>query len=267
MIVVCGQTGRGKSYTSLKIAKELDPTFNEKTLRDRVVWSPEQFIDLCVNRGDELNTGNAIIFDESGTGLASRNWASKMNKSVSFIAQTFRFRKLLVIFTLPSMSMLDSQIRQLFHFYVQALKVDFNTNHTICKVYEMSYNPMIPDKVYRKRIRAKGEEKEPVALDKIGFKKINAKLANAYEKYALEFKKDIGQKALVMSKDEKKAKMRTAFDPTEIANKIMHSPERYTKDYHGKKMIDKGLIEIDFKVGGAKAKRIAKMVESSIFRS
>ena len=60
--IVTGATGSGKSWFALKLASDLDPTFNV----ERVVYNTEAFLKLLVE-GDskgKLKPGCAIVFDE-----------------------------------------------------------------------------------------------------------------------------------------------------------------------------------------------------------
>jgi len=42
LAIICGETGSGKSYSALKIAETVDPTFSP----ERIVFSSEQFVRL-----------------------------------------------------------------------------------------------------------------------------------------------------------------------------------------------------------------------------
>ena len=118
LVIFTGDTGSGKSYGALRFAEKLDPEFNEK----RIVFTPDKFLEI-IRHDKELHSGNVIIFDEAGVGMASREWYSIQNKILSYVLQTFRFKNLIVIFTVPDFTYIDSQARKLFHFYFETSKI------------------------------------------------------------------------------------------------------------------------------------------------
>ena len=138
LIIITGDTGTGKSYLALKLAQELDPTFTPENISERVVCHPKQFIDLVVNKKDELKTGSVIVMDEAGVSMASREWYSYNNKALDYILQTFRYQKLIVIFTVPNMSFVDSHARRLFNFYIETIGINFSKKLSKCKILKLS---------------------------------------------------------------------------------------------------------------------------------
>ena len=259
LIIVTGDTGTGKSYIAQKIATELDHDFNEKTIRERLVSRPEQFMELVVKKRDTLKKGSVIIFDEAGTGLAARAWYSANNNAIDYILQTFRYQQLIVIFTVPNMSFIDTHARRLFHYYVEALDIDIKRNLNICKIFKLSYNKMKPDEPYKQYFRSRNAKGEIIVIKRFRFKKVSAKIWHEYEEYANEFKGDIGMRAIDSTfkpKEEDKV-----FDANKVAEEILLDPTKYVKYWQGREIIDKELIEINFKIGDRKASRIKKLVE------
>jgi hypothetical protein len=109
----------------------VDPTFNI----NRVVFRVEDFIKL-LNTGN-LVKGNAIIFDEAGVNMNSREWYSVQNKCISYLLQTFRHRNLAVIFTTPNLSYIDKAVRGLFHCYIETQRIDRRENKVVAKIYRI----------------------------------------------------------------------------------------------------------------------------------
>jgi len=111
--IAIGKPGSGKSVSVIKMAYDLDPTF---TL-ERVCYCLEDFLRL-VDEGDskgKLYPGNVIIFDEIVTdqGADSRSAMSKSNKIMNYITASFRARRLIVFYCLPSLLQLDKNVRDI----------------------------------------------------------------------------------------------------------------------------------------------------------
>jgi len=108
IIAIVGETGSGKSYASLRLAEQLDPKFNV----NRIAFKAEEFLNLLEQ---DLPSGSAIVFDESGVAWQSRNFMSFMNKALSYALQTVRFKNHYLILTVPDLSFIDAQGRKLLH--------------------------------------------------------------------------------------------------------------------------------------------------------
>ena len=142
LILVIGGTGTGKSYGTLRLCENLDNDFGI----DRCCFTAKQFMDLL---DSNLKKGNAVQFDEVGVSLSSRAWASLNNKLINFVLQTFRNLNLIVVFTVPFISMIDSQSRKLFHIILETVKIDREKKEVHMKPFTITYNPR-NDKPYIK---------------------------------------------------------------------------------------------------------------------
>jgi len=137
LILVVGGTGSGKSYFSLDIASQLDPSFSI----DRCCWDAVTFSKLISAR---LPSGSAIIGDELGVFMSARDWNKKENKALSKALQTIRFMNHYIFFTVPKLSMVDVNARQLFHFIVVAKgRIRGKTN--VVDFHRLSENPRRPE--------------------------------------------------------------------------------------------------------------------------
>ena len=105
--IIHGPTGSGKSYLGMKIAEKLDPTFNI----ERVIFDPEDFFDLI----GKLPKGAWLVFDEAGAILDARRFMTVVNCVVSYVLETFRYKQISVIFTVPNLKMIDTNVRRLMH--------------------------------------------------------------------------------------------------------------------------------------------------------
>ncbi len=109
-----GPRGSGKSYSAMELAYTCDATFNQ----DRVMFDVTNFIDYVID-GD-LKKGNAVILDDAGVFMNSRDWQSVQNKAVSVVAQSFRYRNLITFITVPKWNYIDAQTRGLINIFFEA---------------------------------------------------------------------------------------------------------------------------------------------------
>jgi len=100
---VVGQEGSGKSYTALKIANVVDPTFNA----DRVIFDVTEL--LKVLKDGDHEPGNFYVLDEAGVSLGRRTWQDRAQILANQALQLIRSHNLGLVFTLPRLSELDSQ--------------------------------------------------------------------------------------------------------------------------------------------------------------
>jgi len=103
MCCIVGQEGMGKSYTALKIAKMMDPTFDET----RVIFDVTEFLRIL--KDDEYQPGQVWVIDEAGVSLGNRTWQDSEQVKLNQALQLIRSHNLGLVFTLPRLSELDSQ--------------------------------------------------------------------------------------------------------------------------------------------------------------
>ena len=113
--IVDGLEGGGKSTFATQLAKSVDPTFNE----ERMCLKPDELIEQINKAGQ----GQAIVFDEAFTGLASRRALSQVNSLIVELMMEMRKKNLFVIICIPSVFYLEKYValhraRALFHCYL-----------------------------------------------------------------------------------------------------------------------------------------------------
>ncbi len=141
-----GQTGSGKSWSSLRIAEELDNDFNI----DRVVFSGLELMNL-INSG-KLKRGSVIVFEETGVEMNNRNWGSVINKMLNYLLQTFRHRGFILIMNSPYMDFIDAATRKLFHAELLTAGINLDKQQVRLKPQLIQYNGRLK-KFYFKRLR------------------------------------------------------------------------------------------------------------------
>ena len=104
-----------------------------------------------INSG-KLKKGSAIVFEEAGIGMSSKNWQSVTNKLLNFLIQTFRHRNFVLIFNTPYMDFVDASTRKLFHAEFSTLSIDIQNSACRLKPRYIQYNSR-NKKFYFKRLK------------------------------------------------------------------------------------------------------------------
>lgn len=155
---VSGPTGSGKSYSSLRICEELDPEFTI----ERCVFGGLELMNL-INSG-VLKRGSAIVFEEIGVALSSKNWQSITNKMINYLLQTFRHRNFILIMNSPYMDFVDASTRKLFHAEMRTVGKDYKKQEVKLKPQLIQYNSRL-QKFYFKRLKVvRPEGKVPIDI-------------------------------------------------------------------------------------------------------
>jgi len=211
VMVISGATGTGKSWTGLRVGASLDPTFNYKSLPDRLCFSQEEFIQR-LNATDSdgnflLQPGMVLMYEEGGVSVDARSWW--MNKDLSHIFETFRNRNLIVIFTMPLMKMLDSNVRALTNFSIHTEKV-YKTDglvKVIVKELLINKNIKASDSYITRYIKFKGHK-----YKQLFFLKPPTKLRHRYEKIANKWKYELVVKKEDMINEKREGKKVKTID-------------------------------------------------------
>lgn len=196
-----GSTGSGKSYCSLRLAENLDGSFDI----NRVAFSAKEFMDI-INSGT-LKKGSVIIWEEIGIGMNSRNWQSLSNKMINFLMQSFRHQNLIVLMNCPDASFLDVSVRKLLHCIFETESIDHKEKVVVVKPKLIQVN-QTTGKVYMKYLRlATSEGTIPFARLKLGLP--TKKLVDEYEVKKKEFTQMLNKKIhtqLIKLEDDEKPK-------------------------------------------------------------
>lgn len=185
---ISGQTGSGKSWSSLSIAEQLDPEFSI----DRCVFSGLELMQL-INSGT-LKRGSCIVFEEAGVELNNRQWQSITNKMLNYLVQTFRHRGFILILNSPHMDFVDSATRKLFHAEIRTAGINFKTNECLLKPQLLQYNGRM-QKFYYKRLKViTAEGKVPIDLWKVA--KPSQELLDVYEQKKHRYTQQLNEEIL-----------------------------------------------------------------------
>ena len=198
-ILVVGRVGTGKSWSCLKLASVLDPSFN----MERIVFNLTDLLEL-VHKG-KVGKGEVIIFDEAGISVSNRNsYMNQFNKAMSHLLQTWRHRNHILFISVPSIAFIDKGIRSMFDLMIETTRVVRKRQVVQCDVKMIQHNYQIGKTYY---YNARMEDGTTMLLE-IG--KPNTKLINRYEKKKTEFTTDLYEKLMVELTPKQE------FDTTEI---------------------------------------------------
>lgn len=211
---ISGQTGSGKSYSSLRICEDLDPHFNI----ERVVFSGLEMMNLI--NSNKLKRGSAICFEEVGVEMNTKNWASVTNKMLNYLIQTFRHKGFILILNSPFMDFVDSSTRKLFHAEMATRGIDYQTSEVLLKPVLIQYNSR-QQKFYYKRLRVittKG--KLPIDIWKVGLP--SDELRKAYEQKKHDYTSKLNFK-IQRELEEIENKGTSKYELTEIQSEVLES--------------------------------------------
>jgi hypothetical protein len=260
-----GKRRKGKSVSALGFCESMDPEgFTPENLAERCFIHPLKFIEWARKPKKEIYQGLALMFDEAGVGIPSREWQSFNNKALFKVMQVFGHKNFIVSFTLPNLGFMDAGPRSLMDYVVTCLKVDRKRAMNICKVKEIYVDPVTGG--WRTPfLRYKVDNKWYKFSKPIEFKRCSLKLLKAYEKlqerYKQEFEDVIYSEAQQINQDIKDKVRKKGINEHELVEKVIQDKDEYAKMRAGKWIVDQHLLEYEFKVGRGIAGRVKKVSE------
>lgn len=261
MICLVGEEGSGKSLTSLRLAKEVDPTFNA----DRVIFDVADLLEM-LNSGQH-EPGQAFVLDEAGVSLGRRTWQERGQVLANQALQLIRSHNLCLFFTLPRLSELDSQtIGRLQAFFEITDKV--HNQHVRGK-----WKALDPDRsdstgtIYHKkpRVEVDGYETE-VRVDFLKFRPPSGDFVNQYKSRKHAHQQEIYAETLseMRDSDEEAEAENNEMSLKDISKEIAGGELEGFVSIHGgngQPYIDADMIELEYGLSGRKAKKVKKLLE------
>lgn len=258
-LIVTGATGSGKSEFGLKLASDLDPSFNV----ERVVFNTQDFLRL-LTQGDsngKLKPGCAIIFDETShdEAMDSRSSLSKTNKQMASLSTIYRAMRLIVIYIAPNLNQIDSRVRAVsITGLFQMKRIDYVAQKSCADFYWSVQNSRSGD-VYYKRPRLITKEGERVVCMNFWLARANKDLISAYEKKKMSFILAKLDKWYNTAKEKDAVEATKAKSVTEISADVLKNKNLFL--LNGK--ISKFKIMEQFKIGESKARIITNFIKST----
>lgn len=207
-----GDTGTGKSYSSISAALKIDKLFNI----DRIVFDTKSFMNI-INSG--LPKGSVLIYDDAGVGISNKDWYKEQVKLFGKVVQTFRSKQIITFITTPDISFIENQSRVLLNLLMQS-------------------DPMIQGLFYPK-----------VPYKPRNYSYRNANIYYAYPRFLIYDNKGVARKAVLrqirfpmppaeiaQQYEEKKQKHMDLF--YQDVEKILNTPEKGKKGVNPKSLLN-----------------------------
>lgn len=261
ILAICGAVGSGKSYVSLRMAQVIDKKFSVA----RVCFSVPEVIKL-LNSGT-LRKGSAVVLEEGGVNVDSRQFFSQINRAIIHIAETFRSERLLFIINLPNLGGLDKRIRQLVHGYIEMSSIDRGKKLAKVRFLYFHTNPKT-GKIYNFRIKVKSHTGRKLFRRFFLFEKPTKELLVEYEAKKKNFRHELQESiggALELTEQRKKDQL--PVDEKAIAEKILANQEKYISyrfNDPSRPYIDVHKIQTEEKVGTTRSSRIVRIVNDKL---
>jgi len=247
-VVAVAEPGSGKSWLSLSLCEAIDRGSDDvpRFSIDRVAFSPTEFADLVSKKWPK---GTAIILDDCGLFLYSREAMTKIVRQLSKVFQSVRYKNLFLVLNLPSFTMLDSNVRKLCSAYVEPLDIDFVKEQTKAKFQYIQTNPKTGDVYFhrpeiRKRVRhpCGYAVVENTTVNSIVVGRPSKPLAEAYEKKKIGFLNEWNRKnAVEMRELEGGKKKAPAKDYRYYCKIVLKKPKKFSFEGNSKR-VDAGKV-------------------------
>lgn len=251
---VVGPEGSGKSYTALKIAEVVDPTFSA----DRVMFDPASFLAKLQEWKEAGDTkGKAVVSDEAGVGIGVRTWYDEDQIKFNQVLQVIRDENMAIIFTLPRLSELDSQTRGRIRGFMEMTDLEPGE---YAKFKYLNWSPTRDerDKIYRRypTLKVNGF---PQQIKRLCVSPPSEELVKNYQRRKSQFQQQLYQETHdLMTEDPDED-----YSPKEIAEKVKEAGVGDFLSWHGAHKnwyLDKDLIRAEFGLSHSTAQTAKKLI-------
>jgi energy-coupling factor transporter ATP-binding protein EcfA2 len=259
LVIVCGETGSGKSWRALRIAELLTAQHGNI----HIVFKTHEFFKLL--DAGKIKKGDVVIWEEGGVEASNRNWYTEQNKVINYAFQTMRHRNFSLIMTVPSIKYIDSGLRSLFHVYIESLFVDKDMDACKCRVLKFQHNPL-QGKTYHKYFRLKNDDGSHIIAKRIWVDAPSKELVEEYEKQKMAYTNELYKESLKDIEKAKKIKETDWGKPKEFKSEVKKGKKmifQLIKTFkNGKQRIDDKLVKSRLNVSYSGAKVIASELEA-----
>lgn len=182
ILAVTGGTGTGKTYNSLSTGENwYEYKFNDEFPIENVCFSLSSLMKRIISLKKEkrLRKGELFILEEAGANFGNLDFQQKMSKMFSYILQSFRNMNIILILTVPVLSMINKSARLLIHAHFITEGINYETKIAKIKPY-MHQLSQATGKSYWKYPRIRMNRKI-LTIKRINFTIPSKRLTNLYE--------------------------------------------------------------------------------------
>lgn len=208
-ILMTGQVGTGKSFSSLRIAEIFDPDFD---VQKQTIYDTKELLETFdyyknleqeiaesnlspsekKEKIDRLITGKVLIIDEGGVVASNLRFMNEDVEAIKNNLQSLRYLKLILIFNLPVASQFLKSGRQLMNLYcITARRPSFSLRQTYVKVYEYNKDFFTKEQHALKLLKYRNEYGVLTSVNVWVLSKPKRKLWQPYERYSRKRKSQI----------------------------------------------------------------------------
>jgi len=267
--MIVGKHRTGKSLAGLSFAHMLDPTFFPN-LEDRVVYYADDFMRALEDIRRKNIIGGAIVWDEAGVGVPSREWYNISNKAVGLACQVFGRYRPIIFFVTQDVTYIDSQIRKLFHGFYEMQRM--SDKFAIAKPFNVSYNKRIGKVYYRYGRFYSTDMSQSIGkrvLKAIKLQRPPRKMEARYDDHSKEFKDLIMEQMQERTESYTEDRDRKKWDIKDIIKELAvnhyDDPEFLSKRSKPDSVIfDKDAIRFMYDISDSKARFIKKQSEVKV---
>ena len=246
-----GMPGKGKTWAAVRLAEQLDPTFDI----DRVCVTYKEFLGVLEQLAQAWDNGmdvagKVVVFDEFQKSASARKWMTSINQAITDVLHTFRYLNLIVIFTTPHLSFIDVNSRAVMHFQVtmKDKRPEMGLTRGELSFSEIKNDPWNPsDKLYHYAPRVFSSS-GPMKVKNVWFEKPSKRMQKLVNDKINTFKHSVLTDSIARTERQETddlQKTKTAAQKTrEWANEIYTNKARYYDQVRGK--WDKGAVMLDY---------------------
>lgn len=262
VFTIVGREGSGKSYTAIRIAKEVDPTFDES----RVLFDIADFLEI-LREGDH-EPGQMFVLDEAGVSMGKRTWQERGQILANQALQLIRKHNLGLIFTLPRLSELDSQAEGRLHGYYEIMQ---KREGEFVRGKWIWLDPDRRDQtgeIYHK-LPKRRENGRLQTLNSVAFRPPSGEVVTNYEARKDEFLEGFYDEVLGELNDKAESDNTNSLSPYDIANEIIENDdiELFSREDRrtGDMLVDRNLLyhKSDYDITHDEARVIKKEIEEA----
>jgi len=131
LAIIGRRTGIGKSRAGIRICEEMSKKLGVPFGLENIIFTFKDFLNIL----PKLMSNSFILMDDAGLALGNREFGRLINRLANMTYQSFRFKYIHTIFTMPNLSYLDVAERKLLHEYI---RIDRKAEpYTYGKLYEL----------------------------------------------------------------------------------------------------------------------------------